>query len=46
MINGQKGKFFFVKSVELGEWTAGIGWWESVKTTDHIPTMTNYDEGV
>lgn len=34
-----------MKSTELGEWAAGIGWRESVKTTDHIPAVTEYEEG-
>lgn len=40
-----KGKFFFVKLTELGDWAAGMRWRESVKMTDHIPAVTEYDEG-
>lgn len=44
-IKGWKGKFFFVKSAGLGEWAAGMRWRESVKMADHIPAVTEYDDG-
>lgn len=40
-----KGKFFFVKLTELGDWAAGMRWRESTKMTDHKPAATEYDEG-
>lgn len=42
---GWKGKFFFVKSAGLGEWAAGMRWRESVKMADHIPVVTEYNDG-
>lgn len=45
LIKGWKGKFFSVKSEDLGKWAVGMRWRESVKITDHIPAATEYNEG-
>lgn len=40
-----KGKFFFIKVSELGDWTERMRRRESVKMTDHILAMKEYDKG-